>query len=628
MKKYTRLFRVLTSGESSFPGDRKGRSRLILFCCIIISVLLLPIAMQYLHLLNFREVGTWVHVFFGPYLINTMIVTVLLLLFYFVFNSLSYGCVALIVFCGLFSIADMQKMRILHQPLLPGDLIFFKQALLVTRMYTSGIVIALVLLAVTATELALLRRHLPHVRLPWRARLLAGTVLTGSLLCIAANLRPVIRQCNRHYRIVDEFWSQISNYRKNGTLYAFLMNIETLRVNRPHDYSRQAVDAVLAPYALPPEPGSPPPAIHPDVIIYMNESFWDLTRITSVHPPCDPIPHFHSLIRRSRSLTLYSPVFGGNTCDAEFELFTGMSSRFFPSGVRAYNQFIQRPIPSLVRLFKNNGYRTTAVHTFKRWFWNRGNVYRHLGFDTFISMEDMKDPELKGKYISDAELSRQIISRLQSGDAPQFIFALSMQNHGPYDEHRYDTLDCPVTTGLSAPADREYNTYLQGITDADRSLEQLTRYIRKASRPTVLFFFGDHLPGFSSVYQETGYGKQVRDAHQWAFATRGVWYANFRLPREQDTAISMMFLPPAIARMADLPVPPYYHFLDTLRTRQPTFIRRVEHSAVSSAVTETSPEWLLIYDVLFGKEYSLQYFRVPEPVMILARNTDTLSHAP
>jgi phosphoglycerol transferase MdoB-like AlkP superfamily enzyme len=612
--------------RTALPRTESGKTpcRTVQLCCLFLTLLLLPVIMQFLHLLDVPEVLAWLKIFHGPLQVNILIITLLFLFFYAVFNSLSYGMAMLLLFCGLFSIADMQKMRILHQPLLPGDLIFFKQALLVTRMYSTGIVLGVLLIVVLVSGLLLFRKQLVHLRLPWRARIVAGALLCGSLLCIATNLRGVIPRVNQHYRIVNEFWNQLSNYHKNGVLYAFLMNLESLHVDKPEQYSKKNVDALLQPFVvMPDEDTSKPKPVYPDVILYMNESFWDLTRIESVPLPCDPIPCFRSLSRGKRSLTLYSPVFGGNTCDAEFEVLTGMTCRFFPEGVRAYNQFIQRPVPSLVRLFKANGYRTTAVHTFKRWFWNRGNVYRHLGFDHFISMEDMKDPEIKGMYISDAELSRRIIARLDSGGGPQFIFALSMQNHGPYDEERYDSLDCRVATGLSDAADREYNTYLQGITDADRSLLQLTRYIRKVSRPTLLLFSGDHLPGFTHVYRESGYEKPVRDGQPWAFASRGVWFANFPLAPQQDTAISMYYLPLAVARQAHLTLPPWYRFLDSLRTRTPVRIRK-QHSARHPEMEERSPEWLLIYDVLFGKGYSQRYQQVTKPVRNSGESTDTL----
>ena len=595
-----------------FPisGSQKWVTQTIAGVAVVLIILLLPLLMQYLHLLDIHEVKNWMDLFPGPQKVNTVMVVLLLLVFYTLFNSISYGLAALIMFLTVFCIADMQKMRILHQPLLPGDLFFFKQALLVTRLYTSGLVLGALLLPAIGTVLFIFRRKLLHCRLPWRPRVVVIMLVAGLLFSTAVNLRTIICSVNHYYRIVDEFWNQLSNYRKNGVLYAFLMNIETLRVNRPPYYSKETIDSVFARYTAPVGIDSRSFGKRPDVIIYMNESFWDITGIKAVKPPRDPIPEFHSLVKKKQSMTLYSPVFGGNTCDAEFEVLTGMTNSYFPPGARAYNQFIQRPTPSLVRVFKENGYRTTAIHTFKRWFWNRGNVYRHLGFDSFISMEDMETPEKKGMYIGDAELARQVIRRLDADTVPQFIFALSMQNHGPYDEHRYDTLDCPVATGLSSPADREYNTYMQGIADADRSLKQLTHYIKWAKRPTIIFFFGDHLPGFTHVYKETGCEQRIKEFQPWAYASRCVWYSNRRFPKQKDTALSMVFLPLEVARMANLTTPPYYRFLDDLRIRNPVFTGKQEHRARRGRSDVDSPDWLVIYDVLLGKEYSSRYHRI------------------
>jgi phosphoglycerol transferase MdoB-like AlkP superfamily enzyme len=436
---------------------------------------------------------------------------------------------------------------------------------------------------------------------------------------IFKNYNFTIDSLNRNYKIVNEFWNQLGNYHKNGVYYSYAMNIASLKIEKPHSYSREKVATIFDPWEEHNSVGSSRKKISPDVIIVLSESFWDITKISPVKIPSDPIKHFRKISSKYPSARLLSPSFGGNTCNAEFEVLTGLSHGFFPEGMTAYNQSITHPVPSMVRVFKENGYRTTGIHTFKQWFWNRTNVYRNFGFDSFISQEMMDNPKYKGFYISDEELAHQIISVASQNDQSDFIFAISMQNHGPYDLKRYDTLDCPVSSGLSAVADLELNSYIQGTIDADKSLKILTHYVDTTKTPTLLLFFGDHLPGFSKLYEETGYNERIRTDSIWAHTTSSVWYANYKLKKFPDTLISMCFVPLFVTEQAGVSVPVYYKFLNELRERQPLF--SLAHLNCGIAENDSSSPHLdsmsqssrlYVYDLLFGKQYANRYYHLTQ----------------
>jgi phosphoglycerol transferase MdoB-like AlkP superfamily enzyme len=590
---------------------------------MILALALLPIGIQYLHLLDFKDVRHWLEVFTDPYKVNTAIVMLLFLCLYVLFNSAFFALSAVTVFCLLFGIVDMQKMRVLHQPLLPSDLFFFKQALLIAEIYFTQALAGCLALGAVVAGTVLLRKRVPHYRLPRLPRLIAAIALCATVALLVRNFHSVVAATGKRLKIVNESWDQLSNFRKNGVLYGFLLNIESLKITRPPHYGKKAIDRILfydsTTVELPGRPPAKTPSVNTDVIIYMNESFWDITKITTVKPQRDPIPVFHAIGKRNGKINLISPTFGGNTCLAEFEILTGMSHGYFPPGSVAYNQYIKRPVPSMVRVFKENGYRTVAIHTFKRWFWNRDNVYRHFGFDEFISDDSMEQEPRKGTYISDETLARHIIRHAASQKGPIFIFAISMQNHGHYSYKRYDSLDCPVATGLSATAELEYNSYLQGIIDADKSLKQIVDYVKKATKPTIMFFFGDHLPGFTNLYDETGYRQAMDRDTIKAYTQTAVWYANFKPPAIKDTVISMVFLPLLVARETGIEIPLYYRFLDGIKSRYPVFTpagRLDTAGCPVSSTEETKAEdeacRMILYDAIFGKQYAERHHHLPE----------------
>ncbi len=591
---------------------------------IVISV---PFFLQILHCDGSEKLLWWYEHFVGAYYCNLFITAALFILFYLILNSTFRAGIGVIGISVIFGVIDSQKMRILNQPFLPGDLLFMRQALTIAKLYIVPVLGVLALLGLVLFLLLRIKKRVYHFPLPPLVRIVVSVIVVVAGGLIISDYKHVINKLNKQYSITNEFWNQLGNYHKNGAMYTFAMNVTSLKIEKPRSYSREKVESIFN--HLPEiESGQKPKQIQkqqqkrqlkqqqPDVIVVLSESFWDITKISPVKIPRDPLKNFHAIGKKFQTTKLLSPSFGGNTCNAEFEVLTGMSHSYFPPGVIAYNQSITHPVPSLVRVFKENGYRTTGIHTFKQWFWNRTNVYRHFGFDAFISQENMTNPRYKGFYISDQELASQIISTASVNGQPDFIFAISMQNHGPYDLKRYDSLDCPLSTQLSVEADRELNNYVQGLIDADKSLKMIARYIDTTKTPTLLLFFGDHLPGFSHLYEETGFKEKTLTDQTWSHTTSSVWYANFSLKTLPDSMISMSFLPLFITQQAGVKTPAYYQFLEELRQTKPLFslsgVEIASASEDSSVNKDTLSEFsrICVYDVLFGKQYASRYHHV------------------
>lgn len=580
----------------------------------VMVIICTPFLLQTLHYDGNEKLLWWYQHFIGVYYCNVFVVIMLFLFGYLVFNSTYKAALWVAGLSFIVGLIDSQKMRILHQPFVPGDLLFVRQSLLIAKQYAAPVIGALVILLILVVIFIRVRKGLCHFPMPPAVRLVSAVVYMVVCIYIIKNYNYTINSLNKKYKVCNEFWNQLGNYHKNGFYYSFAMNIASMKIEKPNFYSREKVATMFDPWTEDDSTGIPRKNFSPDVIIVLSESFWDITKISTLKIPHDPIKHFRKISSKYPSVRLLSPSFGGNTCNVEFEILTGMSHGFFPAGMTAYNQSITHPVPSMVRVFKENGYRTTGIHTFNQWFWNRTNVYRHLGFDRFISQESMDKPKYKGFYISDEELAQQIISTASKNDQPDFIFAISMQNHGPYDRKRYDTLDCPVSSGLSAVADLELNSYIQGTIDADKSLKMLTHYVDTTRTPTLLFFFGDHLPGFSKLYEETGYGERIRTDTIWAHTTSSAWYANYKLKKFPDTLISTCFVPFFVTELAGVSVPVYYNFLNELREKQPIFSLTHRNSGIvkndsSSLYLDSLSQLsrLYVYDLLFGKQYASRY---------------------
>lgn len=408
-------------------------------------------------------------------------------------------------------------------------------------------------------------------------------------------------------------WVQVQNYRTNGLPLTFLMNLPAANVGRPPGYSREAVARALSTgetHAVDDET--------PDVIVVMSEAFFDVTRIPNVHFARDPLPTLHRLQREAASGTLYPPTFGGGTANTEFELLTGHSMRLLPSGSVPYQQYLRKDIDSLPRIFASHGYRTEAVHIFHRWFWEREEVYRHLGLQRFVSMEEVVVTG-GGFYPGEENLTREMKRVLEESSVPLFLFAIGVEAHGPYEPNRYPLSTIQFEGPLDSEARDELLTYAEAANHADRELGELVRYLEKRDKPAVLLFFGDHLPSLPLTLKQTGVVAALENASELTLKQRAFLYevplilwSNVSRGRRDLGSWSAPFLGPLLLEETRTAGTPYTDFLDGVRKKFP-IVSPQFLSAPDGALLESEPPewsavkrdwWLIQYDSLFGSGYS------------------------
>ncbi|MDD0973984.1 LTA synthase family protein [Pseudomonas fontis] len=404
------------------------------------------------------------------------------------------------------AIISQQKLGYLSEPLYPWDFIFAEQIYkllpeLANEKPQQLMVVLGCGLLLTALTLWLIRLVFRKQRgtAPGRP-MLASSVLTVLALVVCINTAFGQRFVQDVLKIQAMPWVQVENYRQNGFILAFAMNMESALIERP-DLS---VDTVLEQVAkLPAVPAAASDEQRPDIIFVMSEAFWDPTRLPGVHLSPDPMP----TIRALSSGDIFSPSQGGNTSNVEFELLTGFSNAFLPVGSVPYQQYVHRNLPSIIWTLKAQGYATMAMHPYYKHFWNRDNVYRYLGFDHFMALEDMPGIAARGPFAGDGALLDRLYETLEATTQPTVLFAITMQNHGPYEKDRY--AQPMVSMQLDGQLDEHdaVQIYSQGVHDADDALKLLIERLSKRSRPSLLVFFGDHTPYLGknlSAYRQSG----------------------------------------------------------------------------------------------------------------------------
>lgn len=270
--------------------------------------------------------------------------------------------------------------------------------------------------------------------------------------------------------------------------------------------------------------GSPPSpqanATSPDIIIIQSESFFDPAVIEGAPETKDLLPTYYSALSEGNAGYMTVPTFGGGTIRTEYEVLTGVPMTAFPLMQFPYLQIRKNHLESLATTTKANGYIATAIHGNSGTFWNRKSIFKKAGFDNFLTLEEFpKNAKKDGYFISDESMTDLIIDQLnKQQEKHKFIFAISIEGHGPYDTSPVtDTVlrdTIPTPKGLSKSGELEYKNYLYHIHNADKELGRLKKYLDGRGKPYILVFYGDHLPGFTAIYNEITFKNQLAAKEQ------------------------------------------------------------------------------------------------------------------
>lgn len=254
-------------------------------------------------------------------------------------------------------------------------------------------------------------------------------------------------------------------------------------------------------------PHSEPPKTKPDIVLWLSESFFDPSALNGIKK-CQVWPLLCTLQERGISSTMNVSTFGGNTTRTEFEVLTGVPFSTLKGHDYPYISVVNTKTQSIAWQLQNQGYKTIAIHPHNRTFWQRHKALPLLGFQQFDGEETFAGAKRSGYYIADHYLNNHVQQYLADADAPTFILAISMENHGPWgtgSRHSMDKerlLSIPTPESLQGEARLGWKEYVYHGENSLHELAELANFINSRERPTIVVFFGDHLPGLNNVFDQ------------------------------------------------------------------------------------------------------------------------------
>lgn len=445
--------------------------------------------------------------------------------------------------------------------------------------------LAVLLLVLWCAGLAALGLRLP-VRRRTRLFCAASALSLSALFCSGQSRMTALLE---RFEIINEYTMlQSMNYAENGFIGAFVLNLNNMGLQQPHGYSKGWLDGLLSGYERTPANREPF-----DVILVLSESFCDLREMPGLTFSANPLPRYDELLQRDNcySGSLYSNAIGGGTVRPEFEILTGLSTEALPVGATPY-EFVDGPLEGYVSNYRDAGYRTAAMHPHTASFYARNTAYPNLGFDDFYSFDELsaiRPLEYSSRgFPTDAALAWHMERLLDEAEEPVFLFAITMENHQPFDPMPEQDVTLTVSSDRLSPESLGIVTaYVQGLRDADRMLGELADYIDRRERPTVLIFFGDHKPTLGAnyqAYQESGFfpasHNERFDLRSKMYTTPFLIYANRELDpglfsQNTGNALSTYYLLDAAALCTGFQRTPYMNLLLDCFEKVPVYNERL-----------------------------------------------------
>ncbi|MEW9855328.1 LTA synthase family protein [Novosphingobium sp. M1R2S20] len=175
--------------------------------------------------------------------------------------------------------------------------------------------------------------------------------------------------------------------------------------------------------------------------------------------------------------------FGAYTMRTEYAVLFGRSEDEL--GFRRYDPFLTalgETSYALPNRLKPQGWRSVFVHPHDMRFYSRDRIMPASGFTDLIGEEHFAAPTAEeGQYVTDAAVSEQVLSLAKHAQSPSMIYAVTIENHGPW------APDSPNAGTL-------IESYLRLARHSDTMLSDLIKQLSAMKRPALLVFFGDHRP--------------------------------------------------------------------------------------------------------------------------------------
>ncbi len=401
---------------------------------------------------------------------------------YFMFGMVSFGWIVLGV-CNFI----IQVFR--RTPLTSDDFLLITSMFNIIGIYLNPFQISLIILAIGISLMIIIRSWLKSTKLNVVFRHGFVTMSVSFLLLnVMPNVSPTIHAFQNTNGNLVEIYDEF------GFVYSFVNSVLNKGIQEPEIYTQKSIESIVK-YLTKDSHN----AIKANIIFVQLESFFDVTRLSGVSYSANPIPNFTALKQKYSSGLLNVPTIGGGTANTEFEVITGMSLDYFGTGEYPYKSILlEQTAESMAYNLKKLGYRASIMHNNSGNFYGRHLVFSNLGFDAFSTLETMRNVEFNEiGWAKDKVLVDEIMEAILYSDEPDFVYTIAVQSHGDYPRIENPNYPFQVFGVMNKSDENQFEYYLDQINQSDAVIPEIIARVEQTGEPTVIVFFGDHLPGLN-----------------------------------------------------------------------------------------------------------------------------------
>lgn len=279
---------------------------------------------------------------------------------------------------------------------------------------------------------------------------------------------------------------------------------------------------------------------------------------------------------------------------------------------------------SIVTYLENLGYKTAGMHCGNAKNYNRHLAYPRMGYDTIIlGPEDFERLHYNGnRPWLDIDNYKDMIDQYELyKSGPQFLFLLTIQNHGGYEQNEA-SLDTVHTGKDFGSLTDDVDEYLSSIKLSAEAFRELTDYYSECDRDVIICMVGDHAPSFITSLP----GREGRTAEMESIIQRSVPYviwSNFDADFEMYTEYaSMVDLVPMVLKASGMPLSSFYqnilnlHEILPVRTSEGLYMDQSmqlgQYNSESEYYDLLNQYYYMEYNSLLeDEEYQKQLFTTP-----------------
>ena len=381
-------------------------------------------------------------------------------------------------------------------------------------------------------------------------------------------------------RVISNYFGNIAfAYQDYGLPYCFSASLFNTGISEPNDYNKDTIEKITDNREM--TESTSDNGVRPNVLFVQLESFFDPIEYEDLQMSEDPIPNLRKMFENYSSGYFKVPSVGAGTANTEFEVLTGMNLRYFGPGEYPYKTKLKNQVcESAATAFSAFGYGTHAIHNNGGNFYSRAKVFNNIGFDSFTSKEFMNILQTtENGWSKDDILLTHIKDALDSTEQEDFVFTVSVQGHGNYPTEK--VIENPKITVTGAPTEEKNNAweyYVNQVYEMDQFAGNLVKMMEERGEPTVVVFYGDHLPTM---------GLEAKDMkNRYLYNTNYVIWDNLGLQKEDRNI-------PSYQIMADV--------MDRLGLHSGTVFNY--HQQRRQTKDYLKDLELLQYDILYGDQY-------------------------